>query len=558
MSVLASILLLVITNAESKIAEDAARPFTVTNLGPVEGEWRTSFGGRKYASFEGIPYAKPPVGDLRFEEPQPVEPWSGIWNATRIYKCPQTHMLAKSMPKEAGLGHYQGEEDCLYLNVYVPVTTESKKLDVVVHIHGGAYVAGWSNEYLGEKYVMDRDIILVSLNYRIGALGFLSTEDDVVPGNNGLKDQTLALKWIQDNIEWFNGNPKSVTITGFSAGATSVHFHYLSSYSKGLFHRGMSLSGSALSHWAVRLGPLKKAQKLATLLGCETENTKVMVKCLKSRPASQIVIQTDEMHEVGCLPFSLFVPVVDKQAKRPFLEDLPENLLKAGKVLDVPWMASFNHDEGLLLSIVLKPFIRVLNQLWSHIGTAILHTDDVPTSFQQTALQKVKQHYATTGEDLSFDDLTKLGTDALMKYGVERAIKLQSAVVQSPVYYYRFGYEGQNSLKLLFAKEKIQGTCHGDDMVYFFGGIIIMPLSDDEIKMKDVCLDILYTYAHGRVPRALDKDWTPTSKSLEYHDILGPETIEVKSKSDHADTDFWKQIMILDKSYLQAHVKDEL
>ncbi|VEN35022.1 unnamed protein product, partial [Callosobruchus maculatus] len=245
-----------------------------------------------------------------------------------------------------------GEEDCLYLNIYVPNTKQSKLLDVVVHIHGGGYISGYSNEYLGEKYVMDRDLILVTFNYRLGALGFLSTEDQVVPGNNGLKDQTLALQWVQDNIESFSGNADSVTLTGFSAGASSVHFHYLSSYSKGLFHRGMSMSGSALNPWALRLNPLENAKRLAESLGCETDDTKQMVGCLKSRPASQIVAHTDGLHGfTGHLPFCLFPAVVDKHAKKPFLTDLPENLLKAGKVLDVPWIASFTKEDGLIGSL---------------------------------------------------------------------------------------------------------------------------------------------------------------------------------------------------------------
>nr|CAH7765727.1 unnamed protein product [Callosobruchus chinensis] len=130
-----------------------------------------------------------------------------------------------------------GEEDCLYINVYVPKTRSGKLLDVVAHIHGGAFMVGFSQEFIGDKYIMDKDVIVVSFNYRLGALGFLSTEDDVVPGNNGLKDQALALKWIQEHIEAFGGNPKSVTLTGFSAGAASVHFHYFSPYSVGLFHR---------------------------------------------------------------------------------------------------------------------------------------------------------------------------------------------------------------------------------------------------------------------------------------------------------------------------------
>ncbi|VEN50981.1 unnamed protein product [Callosobruchus maculatus] len=162
-SILLFLIIVIDYVVSTTILDQQGRPVAITPLGSVEGEWRTSFDGRRYAAFEGIPYAKPPIGDLRFAEPQPIEPWIDTWNATRIYKCPQ--------------------------------------------IDNGQVI------------------------------GFLSLEDVELPGSNGLRDQTLALKWVQDNIGSFNGNPGSVTLTGFSAGAASVHLHYLSSYSRGLFHR---------------------------------------------------------------------------------------------------------------------------------------------------------------------------------------------------------------------------------------------------------------------------------------------------------------------------------
>ncbi|CAH1997709.1 unnamed protein product [Acanthoscelides obtectus] len=405
---------------------------------------------------------------------------------------------------------------------------------------------------------MDRDLILVTFNYRIGALGFLSTGDEVVPGNNGLRDQTLVLHWVQNNIESFNGNPKSVTLTGFSAGAASLHLHYLTPHSKGLFHRGISLSGSALNPWTIRLNPLENAKRLAKSVGCDMDDTKKMVMCLKTRPASQLVEHTEGLHDFGGMPFCLFPPVVDKHAKKPFLEDLPENLLKAGRVLDVPWMVSYTKEDGLIASLVVMHLIKKLNEQWNEVGHYILQTDDAPHSAQQEALRKVKERYASSGEDMTFEDLTKLETDVLLGVGIERSIQLHAAAVKSPVYFNRFGYSGQNSFKALLGAEDIEGVCHGDDMVYFFGGMIFKALSDNDIKMKDVCLDILYTFAHSGKPKALDKEWEPTSEKLKYHVIDNPERIEVKIKTDYSDHKFWKQMKILEKSHLLSHVKDEL
>lgn len=170
--------------------------------------------------------------------------------------------------------------------------------------------------------------------------GFLSTGDEVVPGNNGLKDQQLALKWIQENIEYFGGNPNSVTLTGFSAGAASSHLHYLSPTSKGLFKRGVSHSGTAVNAWALQEDPLSMAQSLSPQLGCSIESNVEMVKCLKERPARQILSKTIK---ADIIPSLHFVPVVDGD----FLPKSAIELLTSGEVPDIPWIFSNTAQDGL-------------------------------------------------------------------------------------------------------------------------------------------------------------------------------------------------------------------
>ncbi|KAJ8961877.1 hypothetical protein NQ318_021495 [Aromia moschata] len=313
-------------------------PEVTTPLGKVQGEWRISYDGRQYAAFLGIPYAKPPIGTLRFEEPQPIEPWIGIWNATQSYICVQ-RTLGPS-------GTIIGNEDCLYINVFIPDTNE-EKLDVVVHIHGGGFAVGSGLDYLDPKYVMDRDIVFVTFNYRLGALGFLSTEDPIMPGNNGLKDQVLALKWVQQNIASFGGDPNSITLNGFSAGAASVHLHYFSPLSKGLFHRGWSMSGTATNDWAISINAAERAKNLATLVGCPSSDSKNLVECLKTRPASLLLQKTKHLAELPLI--TIFAPTVDNMTKKPFLLDHPRKLLLEKNVLDVPWITSVTRNEGIFV-----------------------------------------------------------------------------------------------------------------------------------------------------------------------------------------------------------------
>lgn len=179
----------------------------------------------------------------------------------------------------------------------------------------------------------------------------MSTGDDILPGNNGLKDQALALKWIKENIESFGGNSNSITITGFSSGAASVHYHYFSPLSKNLFNRGMSFSGCALNSFALQFNPIKRAKALADALLCDTSDERTMVNCIKSRPSRLIINATAEMNNYKRTVQMPFVPVVEKKSRNAFISEHPFKMLKEGKVFDVPWIVSRTTHEGLLLSM---------------------------------------------------------------------------------------------------------------------------------------------------------------------------------------------------------------
>ncbi|KAJ4446940.1 hypothetical protein ANN_13642 [Periplaneta americana] len=202
--------------------------------GRLQGHLLLSRKGREIFSFQGIPYAKPPVGELRFQPPQPPEPWTDVLKATK--EGPDC--IQRPFPEAPTSPELVGDEDCLYLNVYTPQLPEAggatELLPVMFWIHGGAWMAGsGSTDLYGPQYLLDKEIVLVTINYRLGPLGFLSTGDEVCPGNNGLKDQVAALRWVRDNIAAFGGNPDSVTIFGESAGGANVHYHVLSKASRG-------------------------------------------------------------------------------------------------------------------------------------------------------------------------------------------------------------------------------------------------------------------------------------------------------------------------------------
>jgi carboxylesterase type B len=176
----------------------------------------------------------------------------------------QNHASSETFTRE-----HIGSEDCLFLNVYSRAKSTKDKLPVVVWVHGGGFLygSGCDREY-GPNYAMNEDIVLVTLNYRLGVFGFLATDDGVLPGNLGLKDQLLALKWIKDNISSFGGDSNNITLAGESAGAVCVHHLMLSELAKGLFHKAILQSGSSLGWWGYKENPNEITKRFAQTLNC--------------------------------------------------------------------------------------------------------------------------------------------------------------------------------------------------------------------------------------------------------------------------------------------------
>lgn len=229
-----------------------------------------------------------------------------------------------SCPSLWPLGTIKFGEDCLTLNVYTKSLTG--KRPVMVWIFGGGFFLGSGNDIIyGPDYLIDEDVIVVTINYRLAALGFLSTNDNNAPGNYGLKDCILALKWIQNNIAQFGGDPTKVTIFGESAGAAAVHYLILSPIARGLFSRAISQSGSALSPWAFQHDPQTSAYNLAKKLSISFTDNRDLIEKLRNVKTMDILLATPEwMNYVGFLDFInvfsfLFYCVFNLFS--PFLED---------------------------------------------------------------------------------------------------------------------------------------------------------------------------------------------------------------------------------------------
>ncbi|XP_067851847.1 pyrethroid hydrolase Ces2a-like [Heptranchias perlo] len=290
--------------------------------------------------FLGIPYASPPVGDLRFRPPEDAQPWSGTLDATQLGPaCLQS-------PTDLPDGINRMSEDCLYLNVYTPnrAGNSSRSLPVMVYIHHGSLQSGASGANDMKNLAAYGQVVVVEINYRLGPLGFLSTLDVNAPGNLGFLDMTKGLQWIRHNIRDFGGDPSCITLFGHGAGGLAVSYLLLSPLTTGLFHRAISSSGNALvpgfiakpgDHYS---DPLSASRQLAKALDCPTDNNVKMVDCLRTKPAESLLDAPAPKPKHGVK----FPPVVDGN----FLQEPPQDTFLKGNYMKVPYIVGLTSQEA--------------------------------------------------------------------------------------------------------------------------------------------------------------------------------------------------------------------
>ncbi|XP_066292863.1 pyrethroid hydrolase Ces2e-like [Branchiostoma lanceolatum] len=333
----------------------------VTVSGQVRGTTThtTDLPDKPIYTFLGIPYAAPPVGELRYRPPQPALPWEGVREAVEYGSyCPQNLVFLNGIdldfPMEFG-ENMTMSEDCLTVNVFTPTVAEDAALPVLLWIHGGTLISGMGSPPGWEALAAHQDVVVVSINYRLGVLGFLSTGDENMPGNYGLLDQVRAMEWVKENIRNFGGDPERVTLFGQSAGGVSISYHLLSPLSKGLFQRAISQSGTWKT-FPVNPQPLPLTKIIAEAAGCVAVDTTTIATCLKEKSAEELLESFDSL-VFGLGQMLYLVPVVDGT----FLSTDPADLMKKGEINTVDYLLGINNQEvgWLGLSNFIKGDLRV-------------------------------------------------------------------------------------------------------------------------------------------------------------------------------------------------------
>ncbi|XP_037672104.1 cocaine esterase isoform X2 [Choloepus didactylus] len=325
--------------------QDSTGPIRTTHTGQVRGSLVHVKGANaEVHSFLGIPFAKPPLGPLRFAPPQNPEPWSGVWDGTsHPAMCLQDITAVNVMMQKLSnltLTLPSMSEDCLYLSIYTPAHThEGTNLPVMVWIHGGALVMGMASMYDGSMLAAFEDVVVVTIQYRLGVLGFFSTGDKHATGNWGYLDQVAALHWVQQNIAYFGGDPGRVTIFGASAGGTSVSSHIVSPMSQGLFHGAIMESGVALLPGFIASSSDVVSTMVANLSACGQVDSEALVGCLRGKAEEDI------------LAINKHFKIIPGMVDGTFLPRHPQELLASADFQPVPSIIGVNNDEyGWLLS----------------------------------------------------------------------------------------------------------------------------------------------------------------------------------------------------------------
>jgi para-nitrobenzyl esterase len=424
--------------------------------------------------FLGIPYAAPPVGNLRWREPQPVAPWTGVRKADAFGpRCLQGRIFDDMVFRD------EPSEDCLYLNVWTPARSAAEKLPVMVWIHGGGFQAGSASEPRQDGgRLAGKGVVVVGVNYRLGVFGFLAHPDLTkesgrgASGNYGLMDQVAALQWVRDNIAGFGGDPGNVTIFGESAGSFAVSALMASPLARDLFQRAIGESGAYLGRHALEPQTLaaseKSGAKFAASIGASS------LAALRAKPGEQVL--------EAALKFQpWFAPTIDKYV----LPKDPNAIYAAGEQAPVPLLAGSNADEvraGVVLGKERPTAKSFVEQVRSKYGAGA------------DALLKV---YPAGSDGEALESAAALAGDTFLAYATWKWTDVHGWTGGAPVYRYSFDRKiplaPDTRVEGKPATAADVGARHAGEIEYVFGALDSQP----KVPWEDadrVLSDLMMTY----------------------------------------------------------------
>ncbi|XP_062032000.1 liver carboxylesterase 1-like [Lepus europaeus] len=528
----------------------SAPPVVDTVHGKVLGKFVSLEGvAQPVAVFLGIPFAKPPLGSLRFAPPQPAEPWSYVKNTTSYPPmCSQTTTEDSSLIPGLNVRENVSlkiSEDCLYLNVYTPNLMKKSRLPVMVWIHGGGLLVGAASIYDGLAISAYENVVVVTIQYRLGIWGFFSTGDEHGRGNWGHLDQVAALHWVQDNIANFGGDPHSVTIFGESAGGQSVSVLVLSPLAKNLFHRAISESGVALIPCLFKKDAKPLAEQIAITGGCETTTSAVMIHCLRQKTEKELLEITQKMK------FFTLDLVGDPRQSYPFpltvvdgvlLPKAPEEILAEKRFNRVPYIVGINKQEfgWILPTIMGYPLSEgKLDQktatelLWKSYPIVNISKELTPVA--------IEKYLGATDDPVKKKDLflDLIGDVLFCVPSVIVARHHRDA--RAPTYMYEFQYHPSFSSDM--KPVTVMGD-HGDELYSVFGiPLFTEGVSEEEIQLSKMMMKFWANFARNGNPNGKGLPHWPEYDHKEGYLHIGAATQEAQKLKDK-EVAFWTELSV--------------
>ncbi|XP_023220569.1 cholinesterase-like isoform X2 [Centruroides sculpturatus] len=488
-------------------------------------------------AYLGIPYATPPVGDLRFSEPQPVKDWDFVYNATQK----SNYCMQDPINREVEWANIEGKElneDCLYINIWVPTSkTCGESFATMVWIHGGGFNVGSANMdiYDGAVIASIGNVIVVSFNYRIGAFGYANFDSENAAVNAGMLDQVMALKWVHQNIEYFGGNKDLITIFGESAGSMSVANHLISPMTKGLFKRAILQSGSNY-HELFTVKPknnIELTSMLSKELGCSEEDT---LKCMRNANPFDIAAAELKLMQRRQVVLS-FLP----QKGSPFLPEDPFQSIDDGKFHDVDILIGATKDEGSV-------FLRLQN--------LELINEEKPILSKSESLSLLSKIFTKDGESLNRivqEYLGNVADDDTLTI-VKQTIKaIGDAHFMCPILHLteKLSKNNRNVFHYIFNHTRIKspikkwiGVPHFEDIYFVFG----MPFVDgenyekEELQFSKKIIQAWTSFAKTGKPSydGMEQEWSEFGVNERRSLSLSLQRFHL-ARAEEEKCNFWKQ-----------------
>uniref|UniRef100_A0AAG5D1U9 Carboxylic ester hydrolase n=1 Tax=Anopheles atroparvus TaxID=41427 RepID=A0AAG5D1U9_ANOAO len=536
-------------------------PVVTVRQGKLRGAGDRLPNGAPYHYFKGVPYATAPVGALRFHAPVPLDHYR-----TPIVDCYAERSDCIQLDFFSGLVY--GAEGGLYLNIYTPrlpgSAEERPALPVMVFLHGGGFACGsGSSLFYNPECFLQRGVLVVTVNYRLGPFGFLCLPEAGVEGNAGLKDQLMALRWIHENIEQFGGDRQCVTLFGESAGSFSAYLHMLSPNSRRYIHRVICQSGVVCTSSFMQANAVEMAFNLARHFGYTGHSQKGALETLQNVPAKLLAKHQRKAlgqaaERQSDLVF-IFLPVIEQTpTEDSIITEAPETILKSYDTLRLPLLEGCNDAEGILgLYIMQRKSAENLHLLPERLVAKIFRHLAPPD--RQEVVAAIRKFYFgdALSADWSSDQLKHLLSDVIfMTDSAVSAEWLAKYQPNLPHYHYQFTYDGRFSLlKRLFLNATVRGACHGDDLFYMFNPKFLpkLPPTSDEHRVREIVVALWTSFARHGDPSVdsqstVNVKWKPIRKISPDAQEFATECLEINVRPAMVDdpcrdrSAFWRSL----------------